>query len=198
MSLLQRLFLEEPGTLIAVCAIAGLVLLVLGNQRAQRKLLRAGLIVILAGLVLWGLATLVVTSRERLQKRTQALLDATAPLDTAALRDILDSGAVLTVRRVPYLQIPRDEIISNLEDRLRQYRVESHSIDLLDARTDGDAGQTYLRVGTQVESEFYGGPVHTTWDIRWRRDGSSDGQWRIISMEFVELQNQDPPADLVR
>src|SRR5262245_10472817 len=92
----ERFLFEEPAALIATCVLVGLVLLIHGNRRMNRRVLLAGAGSIALAGVFFLLATLVVTTREHLKARTREMIALTTPVDVPKLGEILGPRVTLT------------------------------------------------------------------------------------------------------
>ncbi len=192
---LAYLFLERPLSLSLALLGVAVVLAILARRRNRpRLLIGAGAALILAAGV-WALAAAVTTDRERVMQRTEALLQATAPLDTAALGDLLDPAATL---RGPdgSVWLERESLLAALALSLERWQVETQDVRNLQAGV-GDRNDAASRVEARTSfREGSGLPVRTTWQLQWRRD--ADGRWRVIDVQWLEFQGRTPQEGMWR
>jgi hypothetical protein len=189
--LLERLLFEQPlipVAALAVLAIIAAIAFARRNQRRRGLIVAAALAAAAAGLAL--LATLVTTDREVLLERTQALIAATAAVDTTPLTDLLSEDASLRTagsiaRVLPDIET-RGEILARAEGELRgRYRISSWEILDRQATLDGpNVARTQVRVG--VEADQFSRTHYSWWRLHWERDPS--GQWRCFEIEPLWIQ----------
>ncbi len=190
--ILPYLVLEEPWMLMLTLAGVGVVLWVIGGQRASRRLRWASLGLIASSGGVYVLATVVQTDRERLITATQSLVEATAPLDASTIRSRLGPHATLSgPDGDPWL--PAGELLDELESALRRYEVEEHRIASVGAEAGDRVGRSVLDLRTTMEDSVYAGlPVRTVWVLTWTRE--PDGRWRVSDLRWMQVNGQRPNA----
>lgn len=179
---------ENPWPAVIALAFGALAAGAVVNRRAgaRRAWPVAGGLLLLA-LAAGVTARLVTTTREALIRRSQALVDAAARADTAALSGMLADDAEL---RAAFLTSPwaRGRLLDGVRQYLGQrYPIQSHREDSASAAIDGpNAARTQLRVVVRArDATMYDVPVASWWRLEWRRD--ADGQWRIRGLECLWL-----------
>lgn len=188
-SILQELFLEKPLPVVIALVAVAVVLRVMASRRRDARLNRVALGAVLLAAVAFLVADFVVTSREAILARSEALVHATAPRDTALLGDALAAGVMLTgPGGQPWLD--ESELRAQLDRTLERFPIEKHNIRTLAAGARGDRGQSVLDLTTLVKTEFFAGPVRSRWGLSWRRD--ADGVWRVIEIRFLEFEEREP------
>ena len=189
--MLQSLY-ENPWPIMLALVAAGVVLFVVGQRRANTRLLIAGacMFVLAGGSLL--LAGLIETDREAIDQAARKLVNSTAPLDLQALGALLDDGCTVSVAdRAPDLA-GADAIQEAVYNALNRYKVKSHTVRELESRfIEPQFGRTQLRLRTAFES---GQIAITRWELSWRRDDT--GRWLATDLRFVELNN-GPPGNVL-
>src|SRR4051812_33750736 len=92
---MRDLLFDTPWWLLTPIGVTGIALLMAGNSRQDRTLIRSGLGVILLGIALAVVSYLVDTPREKVVKGTHALIDAAVARDGQAMANQLHANAVL-------------------------------------------------------------------------------------------------------
>jgi hypothetical protein len=166
----------------------GLLLLLVGNQRRNKRVLITGAVcVVLAGGV-YLLSRIVTTGREAMTARSRTLVESTQPPDLAGFRGHFAPTATLVRADGSHL-MDAPMIVATVERILQQYRVSDHEIQKLDAEDFGNGrGETDLVVRTRASDI----PVWNRFAITWTRN--ADGQWVVSKIRWVELNNQEPPS----
>lgn len=188
----QSLLLESPLPLVIALVAVAVTLRVMARRggRPGPRLNYAALGALILAMVVFAAAHLVVTGREALIARTEALAAATSPLDRNALGDLIANGAVVTgPQGQPWLDY--DSIRPELERTLERFPIEGHGVRGVAAETTkGSRGRSVLDLSTQVRSEYFGGPVRSEWGLMWEKQ--SDGVWRVVEIRWLRFQGQDP------
>src|SRR5215471_10408707 len=86
---------DTPWWLLALLGIVGFALLMSGNARQNKSILRSGIAVLLAGALLTVMSYLVDTPREKVIKGTRALVKAAVDRDKTVLNAELHPNASL-------------------------------------------------------------------------------------------------------
>lgn len=184
--LLERFLFEQPLLPVVVLAVLAIVAAIAFARLGQRRrgLLVAGVLAVLAGGV-YATAFMVTTQRERLLEQTEALIGATATLDSAALQRLLTDDARLPtsgdIARVQPSVDGRDEIIDLAELRLRgQTQISDWRIRDRQATIDGpNVARTLIRVG--VDGDTFSRTHYSWWRLDWEK--GADGQWRCYTID---------------
>lgn len=188
----QEWLFENPWPLVIVLIAVAVVVRLVATRRKQPRVNFAAAGALLLAVGVYLLTMFVATDRERLVDRTKELVEATAPLDSAAMDGLIARGAIVSgpdgAAWVEY-----DSIRSELEAVVGRYGGFDHAIRGLGAEvTSAVRGRSLLSLSTTAES--IGMPIRTQWLITWRKE--SDGQWRVIEISWLEFQGR-PPRNLM-
>jgi len=188
--ILEHLFLESPGPLVALFGCVGLALLIMGNRRADPKLLRIGLGGVLMAAGLWLVAHFVVTDREAITEATQAILDAVEAGDIAAVSARGGDRAQL-LGPAGEVWRDREEMPDALRRAVDRYNVSSITVKRIDVWVDAkDVGHSQLDLRTGVGAGSFSGPVQTRWQLDWQRDEALG--WRLDRVHWMEHDSAAP------
>lgn len=191
----EHLLLESPFLLSAGLAILAVILLVVATRIRRKTLVLgvSGLLLILA-LGVQFLASRVVTQREMLEERTEALVAAVATSNENELRRLLAASARvqssenatgLASKFIPTLS-GFDSIWLRIERHLGPEGsfVGSHKV--LETRPALE-GENTGRVLVRVRAQGPGGEYtnHSWWDITWKRSGDD---WLATRIEAIWIQ----------
>jgi hypothetical protein len=196
----ERFVLESPWLLVGVVVFLALAAFLAFNKAGK---LRQGVISLVAGLVVAGLAAVlgmaITTERERLQMRTRDLVRLTADANTSELKDYLDPHVKFSgISEVGSLH-ERDVLLESVRRYLGEmFKVRSHSLSRVGATIDGEnVARTQVRVWVHVDKDaaMYDAPIGSWWRIDWRRDpvagaapGRADyGPWRVSRVSLMQL-----------
>lgn len=188
----ESLLLESPLPVVIALVAMAVVLRVMASRRRDRRLNYAALGALAAAMLVFVLAHLVVTDREAIMARTEALVAATAPLDSNALADLIANGATVTgPQGQPFLDY--SQLRPELERTLTRFPVEGQAVRSLAAQAmgaPGTRGESIVGLSTQVRTEFFGGPIRSEWGLFWQKE--SDGEWRVVEIRWLTFQGQEP------
>ena len=185
-----ELLFENPWPVVVVLIGVAAVLRTVGRRRGQRGAVIASWVALAVGLGVWGMARLVETDRETLQRQTGELIAATSPVDEAALRRLLADDAVLLG--------PDGDLWDRLEPGFISAELSEHQVVESELRQATVVVQSDVSAmaSIDVRSEFAGRPIPTRWQLEWvRRRGEP---WRVRSMQWMLLFNQPPTRSLYR
>ncbi|MCE9592454.1 MAG: hypothetical protein K8S99_18260 [Planctomycetes bacterium] len=191
----SHLLLESPIPLVVALVLLGLIVAWHGMRRLNRRVTWAGLAMFLLAGAVWGLASLVETTREQLIERTGLLVAHTAPLDTPGLKAFFTPGATLSGPR-GNTWLPFDRVFQVLDSTSRRFNITGNALDGIDAEGRGAGeGLSEFGVRTLIGSEYGDRPVHTHWRIRWQKGG--DGVWRVADVQWLRYENAEPSPALL-
>jgi len=171
--------------------VLGAALIFAARSRGERRLLRAGQIV-LAVTVLWIVAAqLFATPGERLYAAHLGLADATAKADVDRILSYFEDK--FSVEAGP-VNVQPDMALSAAKDRIaagiKQYGIKETMIRAYEAtlNTDGTAVSRFTAF-TQAEQ-----PLLTTWRVSW--DDVAGQDWRIHHASLMKIGEQEiKPGD---
>lgn len=118
---MNDLLFDTPLWILIALGAVSAVLLVTGNSRQNRRLMLAGLVVLLAGAGLLAASYLVQTDKEKCLSRTRQLVDAVVARDQGALMSLLHPSCALEQWR-------RDDIVSGAKVYADRYGLTGATI----------------------------------------------------------------------
>jgi hypothetical protein len=188
---LSRLLLEDPWPVVIAFLAVAAVLRVVGKRQEQPKAVMVSWVALAVSFGVYVTASLVNTDRERLVERTEALVAAAWPVDEAAWRDLLAGDALLLG---PDGSVWDELTAEFVTAELQQHRVEETALRAVEA-TPGRPGYgvSTMDLSSRVGDGF---PMRTTWEIVWQQQ--PDDAWRVLSMKWLSIRNQDPSPNLYR
>lgn len=168
---MRDLLFATPWWLLTLIAVAAITLLVSGNARQNKKILRAGFAVLLFGIALATVSYLVDTPREKVVKGTHALVTAAVTRDKATLNAQLHPNASLAGWN-------RQQIIDGAVRYADQFGLQSATITGMDVQEN----PTMITVTMRVLARFQGrntpfDTVPTDWQLNWWE--TPDGKWLL-------------------
>ncbi len=193
---MSELLLENPWPLVVVLVGLGAVLRVVGRRRGQGGAVTASWVAFALAVGVNLLAYFVQTTREALIERSGDLVEATSPLDAAAIGRLVAPTATLLGPDGTYYDTLD---VAGITRRLERYDLPVNKLREVAAEgRSATAGTSTI----DVSSQLGGYPNRTVWRIEWRRDPAgtdgADGGWRAVSFTWLEWNRQPPPADLLR
>ncbi len=182
----SRLLLESPLPLVLLLATAGVVAILVLNQRGDlRRGLRTGGPILGAAAAVWLLASAVATDRERLKASAAALVRAVAAGDAEATDRALSQDAVVRTF-VDASGLPRERIIERVGRDFRKggsLEVKEYAILEMQATTQGDR-DGFVQLKLRATPQITGGPTFSWWRLDLSRD--ADGEWRTTGVDLLE------------
>lgn len=182
---LSVLLFEQPWIFIALVLVSGLIASwwFKRSGNAPRGLLFLAGSAALA-CVLFMVATMVLTDRERIALGMRELLRTTAAVDTKSLTKLLDPQAKMHYFKSP-AGLDRDGIIGAVKSDLGQmYRIKDWGIQELQiAPVNQDTMATQMRV--RVTPEAWNFPHVSWWSVEWKKTGE---EWRVINIRPLAIQ----------
>jgi len=169
---MRDLLFDTPWWLLTLLGLVGIVLFMSGNARQHKGLLRAGIAVILLGVVLAVVSYLVDTPREKVIKGTRALVKAAVDRDKTTLNAELHPNASLAGWK-------RLQIIDGAVAYADQFGLKSATITGMEVKQDEPSMMTVtMRVVAQFSGkQAYFDTVPTDWQLTWWE--TSNGQWLL-------------------
>jgi hypothetical protein len=153
---------ETPWWLPAGIAILGLILFITGNNRVEKKLRLAGIIVIVLGIALAVTSYLLDSEREKVVKRTRALVKSVEKRDWNAMGTYLHPNVTIAVLS------GRDTVVGAARSAADYSDIREIRITGIDANQNPD--ETF-RTSIRVYAALREGNNITDWDLEWEKDG---------------------------
>lgn len=182
--LFQRFVLEEPWPLVALLLLAGVIALVLLNQRARAGLGLVCLAVAAAlAVAVYGASAAVETTEESLRARTRALVAAALSEQPGALAAMLEAGAAVDVLGGTRRE-GRDAVVQLVADWRARYPLRSWSVSDVRAVVDGESvARCQFRFSAEPEATRL--PSGSWWIVTWRKDAG--GQWQAWTISAQQI-----------
>lgn len=174
---------QAPWVLMGALLALGITGMILLNARGRAG---TGLAVLGAAALLaagaWVTSRAVETTAERLQARTEALIEAAARGDGEVVAEFLEAGA--NIEASPWAEARGRAAIRDLVNtRVKGYALRSWSLSGLRSAIDGDsAARTLVRVSVEPEATRL--PYASWWMFTWRRD--EQGAWHVWTIRLLE------------
>jgi hypothetical protein len=151
---------ETPWWLPAGIALLGLILLVTGNNRLEKKLKIAGIIVISLGVLLAVASYFLDSEREKVMKKTQALVSSVEARDWNRMKTLLHPNVTVSVFA------GRDRVVEATRTAAEYADVKNVRITSLDATELPDE---IIRATLGVHASMKDGASLTNWDVEWEK-----------------------------
>ena len=175
---------------------AAIVLLWHGVRRDDRRARRIAPIMLLFAAALWLMSWLVTTPTETVTDQTRQLVHlAVSPYDATKVAALIDAEAGVLAADGGLVEVSREPIVEALGRAVETYHVDRHWVTVREAKVDGPRATTEFVVRTWLGGEYGGRPVRTEWRLVWKRTPAD--QWRIHSVQWLELNGQDPPRGII-
>jgi hypothetical protein len=183
---MRDFFFSTPWWVFVVVATAAVFLLVSGNNRQDKPLKLAGLLVILAGLVLFIVSYVVDTPPEIARRQTKQFVNAVVDRDGAKLDALLHTNASI-------LAWNKADIILGSKLYADQYGVKSAFITSLDLEEHDSLVVSKIVVLSTHEGGSM--PINTmtsTWELNWWKTPNG---WKLKDITPIAVgQNELPRA----
>jgi ketosteroid isomerase-like protein len=171
---MKTLFFEDPFWLYAMLVMAEVVLLLIWRrQRTRRSGLRLLVPPVLA-VMIFGVATLVVTDRERITTAVHKISKDVAAGQTTALEKYLDDDFHMTLHGRSF---GKAKTIARAIKVMRTSRITKVTIKRLQIDVQGDTATLRMITAIRVDGGGFQGGVPLVWNLRWIKRGK---QWRIL------------------
>ena len=180
-----RLLFDAPWWLPTMLVFLGVALFWNGNRRQETKVRNAGLLFLLAAVIVLAVSHFVDTDVEKAENQSKRLVRAVEQRDWATLKAVLDPNTSLQVLGGLQLYDTRDEIINAAKQAVDQHGVKNVRI----LRTESEQTDTVILVTMFLMSEHENAPVNTittTWQFEWQQMGQS---WSLVRITNVKIGN---------
>jgi len=181
-------FFDTPYWILALLAVVGLALLMSANARQEKRLARAGVGVLAAGVLLALVSYFVQTDKEKVLGRSKELVAAVEKKDKAAMDKLLHPGVTLSGP-----QLTKDQIIAVAVEKVEQYRITNIKLSA-EAPVRRSAGVIDVSGTVTANPEVLGmgGNTPTDWRFVWVKTPEGWRVREIIPLKFtignVDLQ----------
>ena len=169
---MQDFLFDTPWWAFVLIGIVGVALFMSGNSRQNKGALRAGVTMLLVGVLLAILSYLVDTPKEKVIKGTHALVTAVVNRDKATMNAELHPGATLAGWK-------RQQIIDGAVTLADQFGLKSATVTGTEVKVDQSSSITVtIRVIAQFQGkELPYDNVPTDWQLNWWE--MPDGKWLL-------------------
>jgi len=183
---MRDFFFSTPWWVFVVIATLAVFLLVSGNNRQDKPLKLAGLLVIFLGLVLFIVSYVVDTPLEIARRQTSQFVNAVTSRDAATLDRLLHTNASI-------LSWNKPDIIYGAKYYADQYGVKSGFITSMDLEEHDSLVVSKIVVLSTHEGGSM--PINTmtsTWELNWWKTPSG---WKLKDITPIAIgQNELPRA----
>lgn len=184
------LLFDPPWTVFAVLGLVAAVLLYTANARSDRRLMAAGLLAVLLGVVVYVVGALVETDREKVLRETREVVTAVDKHDWGKFTSLLD----------PHVQFAfyssRDDLVKGAQRTVDLVGVKNVSVGNLTAAPE-PGGYTVDFLAT-ADIEANGQRVPTNWRFSWMKQGNGFALYRIQPLPSAFLPAEAVTSRLAR
>ncbi len=178
-----------PVAVVLVIVAAGL------HAAGQRRLRRTALVVGLLAVVVVAAAFAIETDTEAAERRSRALVAATAPLDLPEFSARL-SPQVRLLGPDGALWLDGKQLLARLESLTTSATLDQRVVDLTVDPAGGDPDQRTATLELRTHTSTLAGvPLRSSWALTWRRGG---GGWLLTDAQWLRFNQKPPPRELLR
>jgi len=175
----QYLF-DTPYWLLALIAVIGVALLISANTRQEKRLGRAGALVLFVGVILFLLSYIVETDKETVRKRTRELAAAVENKDTRALDRLLHPGA-----NIAGSPLTKPEILDMIPRQVDRYQISNIRLSPEEPR---QLSTGLIEITATITADARGvgaaGSTPTDWQFAWIK--TPEG-WRLRDIRPIKF-----------
>lgn len=172
---MKQLFFEDPFWLYVLLILAESILLWIWRRQRTRQAATRLLIPAALGALVFAVATLVVTDRERITRATHEIVETVSSGQTSALDKYLDADFHGTFRGA---SLNRDQTLARARDALRRFRIQKIEVRRLEVKVSGRTATVRMLTGIRAGGREVRGQFPIIWRIEWIKRGK---QWNILS-----------------
>lgn len=171
---MKALFFEDPFWLYGLLVLVeGVLLVIWRRQRTRASALRL-LIPPALGALIFAVATLVVTDRERITAAVHEIAQDVASGRTTALEKYLDEDFHMTLYSKP---VGKAGTLERARKAMSRSRITKVQIKRLQIDVSGGTATLRMITAIRVEGGGFRGGVPLVWNLRWIKRGK---HWRIL------------------
>ncbi len=171
---MKALFFEDPFWLYGLLVmVEGVGLVVWRRQRTRKSALRLLVPPALAALI-FAMATLVVTDRERITAAVNEIAKDVTARQTWALEKYLDDDFHMILNGQ---SMGKAQTIARARKVMATSHISKVQIRRLQIEVRGGLATLRMITAVSVKRDGYGGAVPLVWNLRWIKRGK---QWRIL------------------
>ncbi len=171
---MKALFFEDPFWLYGLLTMTQVVLVVIWHRQRTRKSALRLLVPPALGLLIFAVATLVVTDRERITKAVHDIGKDVASGQTRALEKYLDEDFHMTLHGKAF---GKAETLKRARKVMGTSRITKVQIKRLQIEVSGGTATLRMITAIRVKGGGFQGGVPLVWNLRWIKRGK---QWRIL------------------
>jgi ketosteroid isomerase-like protein len=171
---MRSLFFEDPFWLYGLLVmVEGVLLLIWRQQRTRASALRLLVPPALAALI-FAVATLVITDRERITAAVHEIAQDVAAGQTTALEKYLDDDFHMTLNGQ---SLGKPQTLERARKVMARSRLTKVKIKRLQIEVSGGTATLRMITPLRVEGGGFQGNIPLVWSLRWIKRGK---QWRIL------------------
>lgn len=197
-AIINSLF-EDPWPIVIGLIAVAVVLRLIGRQRQQARLVHGSRVALGLAIVVWLVAYMVTTDRERVIDLTKTMLAATTPPARATLEPIFDSQVTLQSDTGSSTWLTGESTLLNALVQAHQRVVfQSHSITAIGAQVPGDVDANgnalpddaaMVVVKLKTTTRQIGAPIPSAWRIYLQK---YNGQWQVTQLRCLDIRGMAP------
>ena len=178
---MKQLFFEDPLWLYVLLILAESILLLVWKRPRTRQTATRLLIPAAFGALVFAVATLVVTDREKITRATHEIVETVSSGQTSTLEKYLDNDFHGTFRGE---SLNRAKTISRARDALHRFRIRKVEVKRLEVKVSGQTATVRMLTGIRAGGREVRGQFPVIWRIEWIKRGKD---WRILSASEPRL-----------
>lgn len=179
---MRDFFLATPWWVFVGLAVLAVFLLVSGNNRQDKQLKRAGLGVLVLGLILFAVSWLIETPPEIARRQTKEFVDAVMKRESEPLERLLHSNASLA-------KWNKADIVYGAKSYAEQFGLTGNMISGMEI--DEQAGMVVVTLSNITSFESSRAPIGTMpnhWELNWLE---TSGGWKLKDITLIGIGQTD-------
>lgn len=183
---LSNYLFATPWWLPTLLAAVGLYVAWQGNKRQERRVISAGLGLVVLAVTVSVVSYLVETDVEKVTRQSRKAVQAFVDQDWATLRSLMDPRVRLQVASITVYE-SRDDLIDAAKAARTRDRLSSLTVTSVDASQTS----TYITVQLSIistQEATLGRPLPSDWQFDWQKVGN---EWLLMEVTPQRLANLD-------
>ncbi|MCH2145811.1 MAG: hypothetical protein MK082_11800 [Phycisphaerales bacterium] len=193
-SMITRYLLENPWPGGLFLLLTGFVLLMAWQNRGENRLAIASGVSILLGILIFLIASMVVTAGEHAEALIERIVHHAEDGDPDAILELIAPDATLHLESLRQPGRPFEQLESSIRSLESSNRITDNSIGKLRGWTM-DPDRAIVHLGCRTTTSGSWGPVPSTWAFQVER--TPNGDWHVKRIAFTSLAGRTP-SDVLR
>jgi hypothetical protein len=181
---LRDLVFDTPWWILLAIGVVGIVVWVSGNNRQNKRLKLAGLIVLLLGAALFFVSWLVDTPKEIAVKQTHQFINAIVARDKPTLRKLLHP-------KIAAGRLGRDDVVEAAPTYADQFGLRGATItglEVAERPEEGSVTTTFAVFSKHESAMIPTDTIKTSWQFVWL---DTDNGWQLRNIEPLGAPQMD-------